>query len=255
MGYYAYMGGLASSPERICVVLMKHECTDAGTIVPCSAASEQPITEPLIPISPLHEVEEICFALPLDQIEERGREAGRTDARQTLDQAQQRQDEALTRQDILAAFHALFTVRLKESSATNEQAKPWYNGWFQGYTDIMIQAKKAAPLPSVPLVEQLGQDEAFVIEGTVTFRKASIQTDDMKELTVGIECGQASFVDDHRPITSRLLLEFFESVVGADDPEAYDVGFILGFIDALLHNRKTYPPTYLKAIAVNTAKA
>ena len=62
-------------------------------------------------------------------------------------------------------------------------------------------------------------------------------------ILVGIECGHVCYIEEDYPVTSAVLAALFAEVVDHDDdlPEDYRIGFIVGFLDAILHARKTYP--------------
>lgn len=99
----------------------------------------------------------------------------------------------------------------------------------------MQKIPQAAVSPSLPL------------SGTVTFRKAVIETEHPADFLMGIECGQAYFVDKGILITRQMLTKLcLELTEGDEDiPEAYYMGYLVGFIDALLCARKAYPRGYI----------
>lgn len=112
-----------------------------------------------------------------------------------------------------------------------------------------------APLPcshpqeqsteSLPVTAQQQGKEAG--QGIVTFRKAVIATNNAEGFLTGIECGQACgqacYVDEDYPITSKVLVDICAEVVdnAGDLPEDHLIGFLVGYLDALLRARKTYP--------------
>lgn len=85
------------------------------------------------------------------------------------------------------------------------------------------------------------------LPGTVTFRKAVIETEHPADFLMGIECGQACFVGKGTLITRQMLTKLcLELIEGDEDiPKAYYMGYLVGFIDALLHARKAYPCGYI----------
>ena len=106
---------------------------------------------------------------------------------------------------------------------------------------LLAQAeqRKGVPLPATDL-----QEERAPVAGTHTFRKAVIETESRDDLRLGILCGQDCFVDLHSEnasITSNHLAALFIETMKSDEPEPFNVGFLVGFVDALLRARKTYP--------------
>jgi hypothetical protein len=82
----------------------------------------------------------------------------------------------------------------------------------------------------------------------VTFRKAMILVDNPDEFHDGILCGQMFHVDEHiadgKPTTwEGLFQSLADTLRGTHDgtPKSYLIGFILGHMDALLRDRRTYP--------------
>jgi hypothetical protein len=53
--------------------------------------------------------------------------------------------------------------------------------------------------------------------------------------------------EDH-PITSFVLADLFAESVDCDEdlPDDYPVGFLVGYLDAVFRDRKTYPPGWWK---------
>ncbi len=100
------------------------------------------------------------------------------------------------------------------------------------------QAHSREPLPKV--AEPQGREPGL---GTVTFRKAVIVTNNADGFLVVIECGQACYIEEDHPVTSTVLVDLFAEVIDHDDDlsEGYPIGFIVGFLDALFRDRKTYP--------------
>ena len=70
-----------------------------------------------------------------------------------------------------------------------------------------------------------------------------IATNNADGFLTGIECGQACYVEEDYPITSKVLVDLCAEVVdNVDDlAEDYLIGFLVGYLDALLRARKTYP--------------
>ncbi len=106
------------------------------------------------------------------------------------------------------------------------------------------------PLPEMtqqqvpPLPVANPQPELLLGAGTLTFRRATIETESMDDLDDGIICGQVSGVDllcEEVPLTSKHLAPLFTETMQSGEPEAFNVGFIVGLVDALLRARKTYP--------------
>ena len=173
---------------------------------------------------------------------ELGQHAGRAEAIEMLAQARQAKGEALTKSEILDCYGARFTEYLKQD-ALSEPARSFSDGWGQGFVEVCMQARDAAPEPAT-LIDGAPVDlEPEPVAGTVTFRQARIATDDVEELTKGIECGQSCFVEDRtfQEMTTRSLADLFAGALDADDPEAYNIGFIIGYADALCRDRKIAP--------------
>ena len=170
---------------------------------------------------------------------QQGHEAGQADARRVLAEAEQSKGAPLTEREMREAIHPLFMARLEESKTSNK-GQAWYHGWCQGYILALLEAERQAkPLPGTDL-----QEEVVPVPGTLTFRKAVIQTESMDDLKPGILCGQDCFVDLHcenPSITSKQLAMLFIEFMSSDEPEPFNVGFLMGFVDALLRARKTYP--------------
>src|SRR6266849_5481819 len=95
------------------------------------------------------------------------------------------------------------------------------------------QEHSTEPLPE--MAQQQGREAGL---GTVTFRKAMIATNNADGFLMGIECGQACYVEEDHPVTSKVLVDLCAEVVDNDDdlPEDYLVGFLVGYLDALLRN-------------------
>jgi hypothetical protein len=71
-----------------------------------------------------------------------------------------------------------------------------------------------------------------------------IETESVHDLKLGILRGQDAFVDlqyERDSISSHDLAYYFTDTVNSSEPEAFNVGFIVGLVDALLRARKTYP--------------
>jgi hypothetical protein len=75
---------------------------------------------------------------------------------------------------------------------------------------------------------------------TVTIRRAVIETESIDLLNSGIICG-VDLLYENSSITSKDLADLFAQTMDSDEPEALNVGFILGVVDTLLRARKTYP--------------
>jgi hypothetical protein len=185
--------------------------------------------------------------LPPELEHQRGLDAGRAEAREALAQAEAAKGEALTRAEIMACYQPRFTEHMLRYER-GEVSAPFSDGWRQGYVEAIFAAHDAAPAEiSVrrEASELMEPEEPFVVAATVRFRQAAIRTDDADEFAKGIECGQTCFVGDRliedQAITTRSLADLFVGALEADDPEAYNIGFIVGYIDALCRARKTYP--------------
>jgi hypothetical protein len=192
-----------------------------------------------LPSSPVVTPEESC---------EQGQRAGRAEAAEMLAQAELAKGEPLTKPEVLACYGARFTEYLKQDH-TEEPARSIADGWFQGFVEVCIQARDAAPDAPAPAIEAepvQADPEPEPVAGTVTFRQARIATDDIEEFTKGIECGQACYVEDGLPLTTESLFTLFAGAVDADDPVAYNIGFIIGHVDALCRDRKQAPCGFLR---------
>jgi hypothetical protein len=181
--------------------------------------------------------------IPSDTERQNGQNAGRVEARKVLEQVITAKGEALSRKEVMTCSEARFTEQMRQQEQ-GEVSAHWSDGWCQGFVEVIIAARDAAP-PEILVEPESEPDEPFVVEATVRFRQADMLTDDEEEFTAGIACGQTCFVEDclslKRAITTRSLADLFAEALEADDPEAYNVGFILGYADALCRARKTYP--------------
>jgi hypothetical protein len=98
---------------------------------------------------------------------------------------------------------------------------------------------KAPPTRSTDL-----QPNVLPVPGTFAFRKAVIETESVEELSEGIVCGQACLIDlmsENPSLTSKHLARLFIEIMCSNEPEAFNVGFLMSLVDALLRARKTYP--------------
>jgi len=113
----------------------------------------------------------------------------------------------------------------------------------EGVTEPLPEMIQKQGQPKPPIQSTDPQPEVLSALETLTFRKAVIETECPTELRKGIVCGQACSVDlIHEAVTSKDLAHLFaETMNSSDEPEAFNVGFIIGMIDALLRARKTYP--------------
>jgi hypothetical protein len=196
-------------------------------------------THPVVSPLPERHTEPLPVLEFLLQGEDHGRDAGRVEALQLLDQARQN-GEPLTEQEVANVYaqQNAFMLRLAEAEEAkhNGTSRDWLHGWFQGFVDEFVQAKKHAVAP-------------VVTRTVVKFRQALIDVDNAEEFESGIVCGQASQVDEDSHITAEGILHEFACEINNTDedddvPLSFRVGFLLGRVDALLRARKTYPPTY-----------
>jgi hypothetical protein len=206
------------------------ENTHSSTPVPLSPVSRVDNQQPII-----EELAELAL--------QNGRKVGRTDAKRVLTQAEQRKGARLTRAEMREAISPLCVARLQEAK-TGDKPEIWYTGWHQGYMHIYLDAEQRAESEPVAPQTDVQRDPVPVVLGTTFFRRAVIQTEDMDELALGIVCGQESGVDlqhDQAFITTNDLAAVFFDTVNCSEPEPFTVGFLIGFVDALLRARKTYP--------------
>jgi hypothetical protein len=140
------------------------------------------------------------------------------------------------------AIHPLFMARLEEVR-TSDKLREWYNGWCCGYTQALLDAERtAAPEPSTSMADL--QPDVLPVAGTVPIRRAVIETESVDDLRLGIVCGQDSYVDfrnGNASMKSHDLARLFAETINSEETEAFNVGFIVGVVDALLCARKTYP--------------
>lgn len=177
-----------------------------------------------------------------EEAREQGQQAGRAEAAEMLAQAELAKGEALTKPDVLSCYGARFTEYLKQDHR-EEPARSISDGWYQGFAEVCLQARDATPEPAT-LIDDVPVDfEPEPVAGTVTFRQARITTDDVEEFTKGIECGQSCFVEDRtfQEMTTRSLASLFAGAIDADDPETYNIGFIIGYADALCRDLRIAP--------------
>lgn len=181
-----------------------------------------------------------------EEAREQGQHAGRAEAAEMLALAALAKGEALTKAEVLECYGARFFEHMKQEHR-EEPACSFADGWWPGFAEVCLQARDAAPEPAT-LIDDASVD-LEPVAGTVTFRQARIATDDVEEFTKGIECGQACFVDDRTflEMTTRSLFTLFAGAIDADDPEAYNIGFILGYADALCRDRKIAPLSFFGA--------
>jgi len=173
-----------------------------------------------------------------------GQNAGRAEATELLAQATAIKGGPLTTSEVMECYGVRFKDHMKQNPF-NEATRHFSEGWYQGFIEVCIQARSAAPEP-VPFIKPKPVEvEPEPVAGAVNFRQAQIETDDVDELARGIECGRACFVEDGLPLTTQSLFTLFAGAIDADDPEAYNIGFIIGHVDALCQNLKTAPAGFL----------
>ena len=195
------------------------------------------------PLPVLHIQNQECVTEPLPEMTKKlGREAGQADARQVLAQAEQHKGTPLTEREMREATHPLFMARLEEVE-TSDKPKEWYNGWCCGYIQALLDAERTA-VPEPPTSMADLQPDVLLVAGSVPIRRAVIETESVDDLRIGIVCGQDSYVDqsyENASIKSHDLACLFAETINSDETEAFNVGFIVGLVDALLRARKTYP--------------
>jgi hypothetical protein len=184
------------------------------------------------------------LAITPEESREQGRRAGRAEATEMLAQAELAKGAPLTKSEVLACYEARFFEQMKQDYR-EEPARSFADGWWPGFVEVCIQARDAAPEPTTMIEPEPVGLEPEPVAGTVNFRQAQIETDDMEEFTKGIECGQACYVEDGLPLTTQSLFTLFAGAIDADDPQAYNIGFIIGHVDALCRNRKLAPCGFL----------
>jgi hypothetical protein len=246
------------------------QTTTGTTIVPLEALPQstqidERITEAIAAIPPATEAEDKAIphylyvwetgesilmsspALTPEAAQQLGQDAGMAEAKRLLDQAQQRKGEALNKDEIRKEYAARFNARMK----AHDQHQPpqpcldrWFYGWCQGFAYEIVKAQHAAPAAPVAIVTVPEPTRT-----TAKFRQALIEVDDPEEFQKGVMCGQVSYVDDdNQPATAQGILQVITHEIENADQETpidFQVGFLLGRIDALLHARKTYPLAWL----------
>jgi len=222
------------TPERALVPVFpfQHE-PHIGLLPTASPLADAPLSSSLTMIS--------------EDSRQQGQRAGRAEAIEMLAQAEQAKGEPLTKPEVLTCYGARCTEHMKQDHR-EEPARSIADGWFQGVVDVCIQARDAAPDAPVPTIEAEPVQvdlEPEPVAGTVTFRQARIATDDREEFTRGIECGQACSVEDGLPLTTETLCTLFAGAVDADDPQADNIGFLIGHGDALCRDRTQAPCGFL----------
>lgn len=182
---------------------------------------------------------------PPEESLEQGQHAGRAEASALLAKAEAAKGEPLTKAEVLECYRARFTEHLKQHPF-NEATRHFSEGWSQGCIDVCIQARDAAPDAPLPVIEHAPVAlKPEPVAGTVNVRQAQIDTDDMEERARGIVCRRAWYLEDGLPLTTQSLFTLVAGAIDADDPEAYNIGCIIGHVDALCRNLKTAPAGFL----------
>jgi hypothetical protein len=204
-----------------------------------STHSSTPV--PFLVVPCIKEPEALTEPLP-ETAKQQGREVGQADARQVLARAKQHKGAPLTKPEMQEAAYPLVMARLEEVE-TSDKPKEWYNGWGCGYMQALLDAERtAAPEPPTSMANL--QPEVLLVAGSVPIRRAVIETESIDDLRFGIVCGQDCYVDlssENSSIRSHDLACLFAETMESSEPEAYNVGFVVGVVDALLCARKTYP--------------
>jgi hypothetical protein len=79
---------------------------------------------------------------------------------------------------------------------------------------------------------------------TVRFRKATIEVGNPNEFLTGIHWGQRAQVEDEERLTGKHLLQEITSNLTDHPASVTDdwlLGYVIGRVDALLHDRQTCP--------------
>lgn len=217
-----------------------------GTVLPLSPSDQTPpsLFQQNKPSPPVFPSDTISQAATPEESREQGQRAGRAEATEVLSQAEVAKGEPLTKSEVMECYGARFKDHMKQNPF-DEATRYFSEGWYQGCIEVCIQARDAAPEPA-PFVEPAPVEvEPEPVTGTVNFRQAQIETDDMEEFTRTIACGRACFVEDGLELSTQSLFTLFAGAIDADDPEAYNIGFIIGHVDALFRNLKTAPAGFL----------
>jgi hypothetical protein len=166
-----------------------------------------------------------------------GREAGRTEARVLLAQAEQDKGETFTKRDVRQEYGKRFTSHMEQYDR-GELPRPWFDGWCQGFVDMCIQAERAAPDEPI-----LVEEEPLLVRTVVTFRQATIEVDDPDAFFEGILCGQVCAVEETKPLTGERLFALLEDAMVRDEEasETWLAGYVLGLADAICRKRQRYP--------------
>lgn len=111
----------------------------------------------------------------------------------------------------------------------------------------VFQASQATNTHSTNMERRYSAGEKIVAEREpkmkiVRFRRGRLRVSDAEEFESGKVCGQAALVGCESPVGEKELFRFFaDGVSDIELSESWLVGFFVGLIDALLHDRKTIP--------------
>lgn len=137
--------------------------------------------------------------------------------------------------------HALTVVPFLDDERPVELAEPGNEQALTGTPAQLPSYEQTRPIPTPEAEAKPLPADARLVH----FRRALLEVDDPADFWAGVVGGQVTAVEEAWPLTSRQVFTLFEDAVhDLEFSETWLAGYLLGLGDALLKQRRLYPPAY-----------